>query len=419
MVEGVNQMERIILLCVTCFCLSFGLPTAVHGEDIGESRDSSNSKEDWKTRSVLLSNLKKVDNVLKDTTKSTDVVVQETVNFTKQTVIDLSKPIESKTVTSELEDTEKNLLNKTVESRVPALEKVMGTVTDTVAETTSEVTNAVNDTVNSVVYELPTVPIATPVVTEVSKTVKITTSSIHQVVEKTGNFVIENEKSTNNILKDVVVENSNTVNSENKIMKPPDEIITNDVKTVIEDDNFDADSTNHSCDVCSEQSRELVISSLPAIETDGTSDLEEHEEINMKDVDNLVVESISSETPIDRHTVVQKSSAFERENGAIEQVVLNSKTDRIKSKTPYNPSHPLEPSRKWSSLPSAIPTVASPSTTSTVLSMGGQSDLFSEAIVDVFTLISLTARQWKQTDENATLQWAHAPPGKPPSNLHF
>ena len=109
---------------------------------------------------------------------------------------------------------------------------------------------------------------------------------------------------------------------------------------------------------------------------------------------------------------------FEQEIGANEQVV-NSKTDRIKSKTPYNPIHPLEPSRKWSSLQSAITTLASPSTTSTALSTGGQSDLFSEAIVDVFTLISLTARQWIQTDENATLQWAHAPPGKPPSNLHF
>ena len=264
-----NQLERAILLCVTCFCLFFGLPTAVHGEDIGESRDSSNSKEDWKSRSVLLSNLKKVDNVLKDTTKSTGVVVQETVDFTKQTVIDLSKPIESKTVTSELEDTEKNLLNKTVESSVPALEKVMRTVTDTVAETTSEVTNAVNDTVSSVVYELPTVPIATPVVTEISKTVKITTSSIHPVVEKVGNFVIENEKSTNNILKDVVVENSNTVNSENKIMKQPHEIITNDIKTAIGDGNFDSDSTNDSYDVCFELSKEPVISSLLEIGTDG------------------------------------------------------------------------------------------------------------------------------------------------------
>ena len=412
-----NQLERVILLCVTCFCLFFGLPTAAHGEDIGESMDSSTSKEDWKSRSVLLSNLKKVDNVLKDTAKSTGVVVKETVDFTKQTEIDLSKSIESKTVTSELEDTG-NLLNKTVESSVPAIEKVMGTVTDTVAETTSEVTNAVNDTVNSVVYELPTVPIATPVVTEVSKTVNITATSIHPVVEKVGNFVIENEKSTNNILKDVVVENSNTVNSENKIMKQPHEIITNDIKTAIGDGNFDSDSTNDSCDVCSEQSRELVISSLPAIETDGTSDLEEHEEINMEDGDNLVVESISVEISIDRHMFVQKFSKFERENGAIEQVV-NSKADRIKSKTPYNPSHPLEPSQKRSSLPSAIITVASPSTASTALSMGGQSDLFSEAIVDVFTLISLTARQWIQTDENATLQWAHAPPGKPPSNLHF
>lgn len=421
-----NQLERIILilLCVTCFGLIFVLPTAVYGEEnIGESTDSSNIKEDWKTRSVLFSNLEKVDNELKDTAKSTHIVVQEAVDFTKQTVIDLFKPIDSKSVNTRLEVTG-DLLIKTGENSEPALEKSIELVTYTVVNTTSDVTNAVNDTVNSVVNELPIVPIVTPVVNEVSKTVRITTSSVHAVVEKTGEIVNENEKSTNDISRYVVVENSDIADSEDKKIKPSHEIIQNDERTVISEGNFDQNPTNYSCEVCLAAKQEPVIPSLPDLGTDGlfkqdgTSDLEEHDDIEIVKNDgvNLVVDSISRENSIELPSIVKKSLVVELVNRAIEQVV-NSQPEMINKNRAYTPNYPLEPSQKGGSLPSAIITVASPSTTSLSLLTGGQSDLFSGVIVDVFTFISSNARQLILTDEKVTGQWTHAPPGKPPKQF--
>lgn len=405
-----------MLLCITCFNLLFVLPIVVHGENIDASTNSSKSKEDWKSRSFLFSNLKKVDNMLKDSTKSTDVDVQETVDLTKQTVIDLTKPLESKPITSSFEPTG-NLLNDTVENSVPAIEKTMGIVTDTVTKTTSEVTDEVNQIVNSVVYQLPTVPIVTPVLTEVSKTVKITTSSVDAVIEKTGEFIKENGQSTIDSSKDVVVENSDPDDSEDKIMKPSREIIQKDEKAMTQEGNSNPSTTKHSNDIGFVEKRELVIPSLPAI---GTTELEEHDDIGivMNDEDNIVLNSFTEETALDQHTVVQEFSLIERENGAMEQV-QNSNPDTIKKKTAYNSSHPLETSWKWGSLPSTFITVASPSTASSALSMGGQSDLFSGALVDVFTLISSSTRQWIHTDENAMVQWTHAPPGKPPKQSPF
>lgn len=387
-----NQLKKIFLLCIACCCLFFVLPTVVHGENIGTTSESTNSKEKRKSPNGLLG-------ILTDTTKSIELVVQESDNITTQAATDLSEPL-SKPTTSSIEDTG-NLLNKTVENSVLTL---VVTVTETLSKTTSGVTNTVNDTVNTVVYELPPIPVVTPVVNEVSKTVEKTTSSVQALVEKTGVLVNRNIEIPGDISKDDDVENSDIVHSEDKIMNPPHEIIQNEEKTIIEDGNFDSNSSESL----------PVITLLAEIETDElvkqdeTSNLEEHNEMEMNDGDNLFADYRSEETFKERHTIVKEFSDVEH--------IVNSKND---IKTVYNYSHPLESNKKRSIFPSAIITVTSPSTASLVLLLGGQSDSLSVVPIDVFTSISPNGRQWIHTDENARVQWTHAPPGRPPLQSPF
>lgn len=389
-----NLLKKIFILCITCCCLILVLPIVVHGENIDTTSESTNSKEEKKSPSRLFG-------ILTDTTNSIELVVQESVNITAQTAIDLSEPLSKPTISS-MEVTG-NLLNNTVENSVPTL---IGTVTETLLKTTSGVTNTVNDTVNSVVYELPPIPVVTPIVNEVSKTVEKTTSSVQDLVEKTGEFVNGNKEIPNDILKDEDVENSDLVDSEDKIMNPPHEIIQNEEKIIIKDGNFD-----------SNPSESLpVIPSLAEIETDKlvkqdkTSNLEEYNEIEMvmKDGDNLFADSKTEETSKERHTIVKEFSDVEQ--------IVNSIKDM---KTVYNSSHPTESNKQRSILPSAIITVTSPSTASLILLLGGQSDPLSVVTIDVFTLISTKGRQWIHTDENARVQWTHAPPGRPPLQSPF
>ncbi|MFJ7970245.1 hypothetical protein [Psychrobacillus sp. NPDC096389] len=387
-------MKKIFLLCIACCCLFFVLPTVVHGENIGTTSESTNSKEERKSPNGLLG-------ILTDTTKSIELVVQESVNITLQTSTDLSEPL-SKPTTSSIEDTG-NLLNKTVENSVTTL---VETVTETLSKTTSGVTNTVNDTVNSVVYELPPIPVVTPIVNEVSKTVEKTTSSVQDLVEKTRELVNGNKEIPNGPSKDDVVENNDIVHSEDKIMNPPHEIIQNEEKTIIEDGNFD-----------SNPSESLpVITLLAEIETvelvkqDETSNLEEYNEIEMviNDGDKLFVDSKSEETSKERHTIVKEFSVVEQ--------IVNPKKDM---KTVYNSSHPSESNNTRGILPTAIITVTSPATASLILLLGGQSDSLSVVTIDVFKFISTKGRQWIHNDENAKVQWTHAPPGRPPLQSPF
>ena len=382
------------------------VPTIVHGENTGASKDPPSGEKVGESRSILFGNLKKVDNVLKEKTESIETVLQETVNGQHKTETNLSKPSESKPVTFRIEVIG-NLLNTTV--------------TDTVEKTTSEVTNAVIDTANSVVNELPTVPVVTPFVKDVSETVKKTTSYGQTVVENTGELAL---KSTIDVSLEMVIASVETVAKEVKI---PQEILKEDEKTTSGNDNVFTNPKERSRDVGSVPKREPFTPFAPEIGTDvlikqvGTSELEKHSDIGLDDgieiskngEANLDVDFILEATSVDRYSIVKELKVLEQMNGLIDPFG-NSKTIVLENESVDNPNLPTEPSKKWNRLPVAIIMETTPPTTSPTLEVGGQSDLSFWGIVDVFILQSSSGGKWIPMNEYAMVKWAHAPPGEPP-----
>ncbi|MER2090841.1 MAG: hypothetical protein ABS920_13965 [Sporosarcina sp.] len=347
---------------------------------------------------------------MKEKTESIDKVLKETVNGLHNTGTNVPKPSESKPVISKIEATG-NLLNKTV--------------TDAVGKTTSEVTNVVNDTVNSVVNELPAIPVVIPVVKDVSATVKKTTTSVQSVVENTGEFVNETLKSTIDVSADEVIEAVETVD---KVTRLPLEIVKNDEQNSSRNENFSTNLKENS-DVGSAPKREPIIALAPEIGTDvlskqgGSSELEKHNKIglndsSMNDEVNVVVDSILEEPSVDRQSVFQEVKVPDQAKGLIDPFVT-SKADVLEKKNIDKPNLPLESSKKWDRLPSAIMMGAPPPTESLNMAMGGQSDLSFWGIVEMFTLQSPKCVKWMHTHEYAMVSWAHAPPGKPPQQPSF
>lgn len=411
--RGMNQMKRLFLFCITCFCLFLIAPKIVYGENTVASTNPQNGEEAGKSRSILLGIVKKVDYVLKDKTESSDTILQETDNSKHETGTNLFKSSEGMLYTSGIEATG-NLLNLKV--------------TDTLGKTSSEVTHVVNETVNSVVNGLALVPIVTQVVKDVSETVKKTTSSVQTNVENTVESVSETLKSPIDVSKNEVIQ---AVEKVNKVITIPLEIFKNDEKAIRGNENVFTIIKDQSRDVVFAPVRE-PITLAPEIGTDALikqvdiSETEKHTEINVDDGIEISetgdvngdVDFILEEIPVDRQSVAQELKVLEQANGLMDPFV-KFKTYVLENESVDNSNLPTESRQKGNRLPPAIIMEAPMPTESLALAKGGKSDMNFWETVDVLTLKSTNGGKWKHTNEYAMVKWAHAPPGKPPQQSSF
>lgn len=169
-------------------------PFIVHGDELAEKTEEKPSGLISGTVETLSGTVKNVTgqagqstgSILEETTKSVGKTVKDTVDFTAGTVEKLSDPVGNKVITSTVKDTG-SLVEKAVGNTTPVVKTTVKETTGTVTKTTSEVFDAVDKTVDN----LPAVPVVTPIVKEVNKTVQKVTSGVQQTVEKTTDAVNE------------------------------------------------------------------------------------------------------------------------------------------------------------------------------------------------------------------------------------
>lgn len=187
-------MKKSIFSFVMGASLLMACPFIVHGEELEGKPEEKPSGLIGGTVETLSNTVKNVGGqtgkstgaILEETTKSIGKTVKDTVDFTAGTVKKLSDPVGNKVITSTLKDTG-SLVEKAVSNTTPVVKTTVKETTGTVTKTTSEVFDAVDKTVEN----LPAVPVVTPVVKEVNKTVKKVTSGVQKTVEKTTGAVNE------------------------------------------------------------------------------------------------------------------------------------------------------------------------------------------------------------------------------------
>ncbi|WP_033541025.1 hypothetical protein [Planococcus sp. CAU13] len=180
------------------FAIGAGLllayPFMVHGDELEGKAEENRSgliSGTVKTLGNTVGNVggqagKSTGAILEETAKSVEKTVKDAVDFTAGTIEKISDPVENKVITSTVKDTG-SLVEKAVANTTPAVKTTVKETTGTVTKTTSEVFDAVDETVEN----LPEVPVVTPVVKEVNKTLQKVTSGVQQTVEKTADKVNE------------------------------------------------------------------------------------------------------------------------------------------------------------------------------------------------------------------------------------
>lgn len=254
------------------------------------------------------------------------------------------------------------------------VEFVEGTVehVETVVEKTAETVQASSSAVTRIVEKkLPEVPVATPVLDEVSQVVNETTKKMSESVqsarvEKTVDAIekiAETPRLTRRDAPDIDVQ-------PNEVIEPPVSDIRQDVE------NNEPTSVGNS---------------LKILE--------------------------STEPIVDEETVFISNEAPQQT--AIRPVNQIAKTAKVEAPAEQRaPMMPIQSNEKWVGFPIAIATGAT-SVISPVPTHGGNSDVL-PGIVDSYTLLhNMSGRLWVHSDEHFRIQWVHAPPGQPPKSNPF
>ena len=393
-----------------------------------EDGNTTDKAEKEKRHSLLFGVLKKttdsLDIIVNETLKSTEKTVKDSLDYTNKTVKVIISPNETKPVTTTVENTGK-LVGKTVENTIPVVESVTDTVTETVSTTTKEL--------NTTIDKLPTIPVITPVVNEVRDIVDKTTSSVVDVVDGTVDSVTSKVPPLP-IVEPVVEEVKNTIKKTtatiNPVEKKEEEMPVKPVVIPKPNHQQSEKIDSEGIQLVKEPTRleDSAVNNTPETvlpEQETPSDVPLTPVMEKKPLKQSVTTlEVSEDKKEQLHEKVKTGESFSQvDNGTVKKeyqtpsIIPQAKTTLTQSQ-PYS-SLPLDTEKDWRSETWAVITTGSSSTTSPTFAIGSNGDMSIGVLFNVFLLSTSTGKQWVHPDDTVMMQWTHAPPGRPPQATPF
>lgn len=362
-------MKKVLAFFVFIYLL-VSIPTAIASSNEHSTNDGEQEKKLGFLGQTLKKTTESIDRISKETVKSTVKTVTDVADYTQSTVEVLTSIDDRKPVKTIVHSTVE-LVGKTTTNAVP----IVGTVTDTVTETVTTTTEELNQTID----KLPTIPVVTPVVKEVKKVVDRTTSSVVGVVDETVDSVTTKRPSMPSVVP--VVE---------EVRKTTTTIIPSEEKQPV---TPVVNPTPAETDVSVDKYTPEIV--LPREET--------RNDITLEHVTEAIspAESVSSEGKNDEKQPTIRTTTI------------------LLTKSHPSTSLPLGAEKDWTSDTWAVITIGNSSTPSTSFGIASNGDSTIGVLFDVFLLSTSTGKQWVHPDDDAVMQWTHAPPGRPPQTTPF
>ncbi|MFC5604305.1 hypothetical protein [Sporosarcina koreensis] len=276
-----------------------------------------------------------------------------------------------KKVESTVTETTESVGNVIGSETVEFVEGTLENVVTVVEKTTAETVQASSSAVTGIVEKLPEIPVAAPVLDEVSQVVNKTTEKVSESVESVG------------------VEE--TVDAIEKIAETPRLPRTDAPDIDVQPDEVIEPPVNET---------------RQGVENDESTSMIESPEIPEPTDPMVDEETIFISNEVSQQTAVHP---------------VNQVSEDAKMKAPAEQGPPLIPIQsdtQWDRFPVAI-TTGTTSVISPLVTHGGSADVV-PGIVDGFTMVhNLSGRPWVHSDEHMRIQWVHAPPGQPPQSNPF